>query len=98
MLLPSGADRLGSEEALLAEPPLVEQRLGPLAKRITQPGIDRYAEAHLGTVDQLPGNVAIEHAPQRRLAGVAGDLHRERQSPGKLDHAVIERSEEHTSE
>src|ERR1700691_2448201 len=61
VLMPVTADHRGIEQARLAQPLFVEQRLGPLAQRTAQPFAERNAKAHLRAFDQLRRNMTVEN-------------------------------------
>src|SRR5213596_2261051 len=79
------------EIALRLEPRLSQQLLGPFAQRPTQPRVNRDAEPHLRTFDQIGRHVSVEKLSKKPFALAAADLHAQRQRPRELRDAMVEK-------
>lgn len=68
----------------------VRTSLLPTRARAAEPFSKRHAEAPLGFVDELTGDVPIEHLGKDPLSSAVTNLHAHRQAPRELDHAVVD--------
>src|SRR6185503_2425614 len=87
MLGPLLTDRLHGEESALTQTPLGQQILRPVAQLTPEPAIDRYPEAHLGPLDQLPRHMPVQHLPEEPLPLAVAHLVSQRDTPRELHHA-----------
>src|SRR5688572_21376954 len=78
------------EEAVLAQPPFVQQRFRPRPKGAPQPLADGYREARFGTLEKIARGMAIKQLPQDELAPAAMDFHAQRNARRDGGEAVIE--------
>src|SRR4051812_44846503 len=90
MLIPRAGDELDVEEILPAKTIRAQEVSGPLAQLSTKPVLQRHAEAHLRTVDQCPGHMAVQHLAQQPLRGAIPDLRMLRHAPRELDDPMVE--------
>src|SRR6516164_5396511 len=90
MLLPELANDLRIQQRGITQPLFVQQSLGPIAQRPTQPFAQRNAKSHLRPLDERAWHVPVQDLPQNPFCGVIPHLCIARQSPGKFHDAMIE--------
>src|SRR5439155_16266050 len=87
---PQPAHGLGTKEPFASQPILVKQVLHPFPQRAAQPGIDGYTKSHLGSLDQVSGDISVEHLPQKVFALAIAEVHGSRQAEGEFYHPMVQ--------
>src|SRR3954470_14689714 len=78
------------EQAAASEFRRIEKSVRPAPQRPAKPAIDGDRKSHFGSFDNRPWHSTIKNLPQNPFADTIAELESMRQSPGELDHPMIE--------